>query len=87
MEKYRKNLNNIKEVKLRDFKFKINNRILVTNNFLFKINKKENNLCSYCNLDAESITHLLFHYGTIAKFWKTLKILLERKSTINIQIV
>ena len=54
--------------------FKINNQILVTNTFLFKIKKKENNLCSYCNQEAESITHLLFHCGTVAKFWKTLKI-------------
>ena len=38
---YSKNLNNIKVVKLRDFQFKINNRILVTNTFLFKIKKKE----------------------------------------------
>ena len=37
---YNKNLNNIKEVKLRDFQFKINNRILVTNTFLFKIKKE-----------------------------------------------
>ena len=84
---YSKNLNNIKEVKLRDFQFKINNQIFVTNTFLFKTKKKENNLCSYCNQEAESITHLLFHCETVAKFWKTLKIWLERKSNINIQIV
>ena len=86
-KKYSKNLNYIKEAKLRDFQFKINNRILVTNTFLFKIKKKENNLCSYCNQEAESITHLLFHFETVAKFWKTLKIWLERKSNISIQIV
>ena len=86
-KKYSKNLNNIKEVKLGDFQFKINNRILDTNTFLFKLKKKENNLCSYCNQEAESITHLLFHCGTVAKFWKTLKTWLERKSNINIQIV
>ena len=84
---YSKNLNNIKEVKLRDFQFKINNQILVTNTFLFKIKQKENNLCSYCNQEAESITHLLFHCGTVEKFWKTLKIWLERKSNINFQII
>ena len=69
-KKYSKNLNNIKEVKLRDSRFKINNRTLVTNTFLFKIKKKENNLCSYCNQEAESIIHLLFHCETVAKFWK-----------------
>ena len=46
------------EIKLRDFQFKIINRILVTNIFLFKINKKDNDLCSYCQGEAESIIHL-----------------------------
>ena len=86
LAKYRK-LNNIKEVKLRDFHFKINNRILVTNTFLFEIKKKENNLCSYCNQEAENITQLLFHCETVAKFWKLLKIWLERKSNIKTRIV
>ena len=36
-KKINKNLNYIKEIKLRDFQFKINNRIPVTNSFLFKI--------------------------------------------------
>ena len=42
-KKYSKNLINIKQVKLSDFQFKINNGILVTNTFFFKIKKKENN--------------------------------------------
>ena len=32
-KKINKNINYIKEIKLRDFQFKINNRILVTNSF------------------------------------------------------
>ena len=67
-KKYSKNLNNIKKIKLRDFQFKINNRILVRNTFLFMMKKKENNLCSYSNQEAESITHLLFHCETVVKF-------------------
>ena len=39
-KKFNKNLNYIKEVKLRDFQYKFNNRILVTNTFLFKIKNK-----------------------------------------------
>ena len=35
-KKYSKNLNNIKEVKLRDIQFKINNRILETNTFYLR---------------------------------------------------
>ena len=33
------------EAKLRDFQYKINNKILVTNSFLFKINKTDNLAC------------------------------------------
>ena len=41
------------ETKLRDFQFKINNKILVTNLFLFKINKTDNLACIYCNEQPE----------------------------------
>ena len=85
-KKINKNLNYIKEIKLRDFQFKINHRILVTNSFLFKIKKKDSNRCSYCNQEAETITHLLFHCGKVVEFWKTLKIWLERKANINLQV-
>ena len=37
-----------KELKLQDFQFKINNKILITSYFLWKIGKIDNNLCSYC---------------------------------------
>ena len=69
-KKINRNLTYIKEVKLRDFQFKINNRILVTNTFLSKIKKKkkETNLCSYCNQEAESIIHLLFFCDTATHF-------------------
>ena len=81
-----RNLHNIKEIKLRDFQFKINNRILVTNTFLLKIKKKETNLCSYCNQEAETITHLLFSCEIASNFWKNLKQWFERKANINLQI-
>ena len=80
------NLHNIKEIKLRDFQFKINNRILVANTFLFEIKKKETSLCSYCNQEAETITHLLFSSEIASNFWKNLKQWIERKANINLQI-
>ena len=46
---YNSSIKDIKEVKLADFQYKINNNILVTNSFLFKIKKINNNGCSYCN--------------------------------------
>ena len=40
---------NIKEVKLQEFQFKVNNHILVTISFLLKIKKVDNDSCSFCN--------------------------------------
>ena len=85
-KKINKKLNHIKEVKLRDFQFKINNCILVTNSFLFKIKKKDTNQCSYCNQEAESIIHLLFYCGKVVEFWKNYKTWLARKANINLQV-
>ena len=55
---YNSALNDIKEVKLKDFQYKINNRILATNSFLYKINKIDSNRCSFCKQTIESIKHL-----------------------------
>jgi hypothetical protein len=52
------NLKTIKETKLQNFQFKINNKILVTKSFLFKINKATDELCSYCKQSRETIEHL-----------------------------
>ena len=43
---YNSSIHGINEVKLADFQFKINNKILVTNSFLFKIKKINNQRCS-----------------------------------------
>ena len=43
---YNYSIKDIKEVKLADFQYKINNKIFVTNSFLFKIKKINNNECS-----------------------------------------
>ena len=37
-------INSLKEVKLRDFQYKITNRILLTRSFLHRINKTDDNL-------------------------------------------
>ena len=56
--RYNTNINDQSEVTLKDFQFKINNKILVTKTFLHKIRKVEDNLCSYCNREPETILHL-----------------------------
>ena len=43
-------IRSIKEIRLKDFQYKVKNKILVTKSFLHKINKVDNNICAYCNL-------------------------------------
>ena len=47
-------IKNIKEVKLQEFQFKVS-YILVTKSFLLKIKKVENDRCSFCNQESETI--------------------------------
>ena len=42
-------IKNIQEVKLQEFQFKGYNHILVTESFHRKINKVDNDRCSFCN--------------------------------------
>ena len=47
---YNSLLRELREVKLQEFQFKINNYILVTKSFLFRINKLDNDRCSFCDI-------------------------------------
>ena len=55
---FNKVIRSIKEIRLKDFQYKVTNKILVTKSFLHKINKVDNNICEYCNLQPETIYHL-----------------------------
>ena len=80
---YNTALNDIKEVKLKDFQYKINNRILTTNSFLYKINKIDSNRCSFCEQAIESIKHLFVGCPKVKAFWNTLKNWLQLNGNIN----
>ena len=72
------------EIKLRDFQYKINNKILVTNSFLFKINKVDSEICSYCKEQPEQIHHLFLTCPKVKLFWNELKTWLH--ANINLEI-
>ena len=55
-------------MKLKDFQFKINNKILVTKSFLQKINKTNNKICSLCGEYPETLKHLFFEYEKAKPF-------------------
>ena len=86
MKVYKRNLKYVKEIKLRDFQFKINHRILVTNSFLLKIKKKETDLCSYCHKESESIMHLFARCDLVKEFWENFKRWLTDKINTTLEI-
>ena len=77
---------NTQEVKLKDFQFKINNHILVTKSFLYKINKTDNDRCSLCDRDSETISHLFYHCDKAKEFWSALKNWLQVNGNINLDL-
>ena len=70
---YNSSIKDIKEVEQADFQYKIHNKILVTNSFLFKIKKINNNGCSYFNEHGETIEHLFLNCSKVKDFWNSLQ--------------
>ena len=70
---YNDTIKNIKEVNLQEFQFKVNNHILVTKSFLHKINKVDNDRCTFCSLETETIIHVLFNCNKVKEFWLAMK--------------
>ena len=58
------------ETKLREFQFKILNRIVFTNEKLFRFDMAESDKCAFCQTEVESIEHLLFSCKICSVFWK-----------------
>ena len=80
------NIKQCHEVKLRDFQYKINNKILVTNSFLFKINKIDSDVCNYCWEQLEKIFHLFLLCPKVRTFWNELKVWVYTNADIEISL-
>ena len=83
---YNRVIQKVNEVKLKDFQYKIINRILVTKSFLFKISKVDDNLCEYCKQYPESIYHLFVQCEKVKQFWNQLKDWLSVNSNIHVEL-
>ena len=81
-KKYHSVIKNLNEVKLKDFQYKITNKILVTKSFLYRINKTDDNLCEYCHEQPETIFHLFVQCEETKQFWS----LLNNWSDINMDL-
>lgn len=79
-------IKSLKEVKLKDFQYKVNNKILVTKSFLNRINKIDNNLCEYCHREAETIYHLFIECEKVKQFWGQLSTWLIENSNLSLNL-
>ena len=66
----------VKDTNLRWFQFRILHRILGTNSLLCKMGLKNDNKCSFCSREKETITHLFWDCQYAQDFWDTVKLLL-----------
>lgn len=69
--------------KLREFQYKILNRILYTNQLLYKIGKAESPLCYFCQSELETLEHLLFKCPRIKEFWFEVYLLLSNQNIVS----
>ena len=65
------------DTNLKWFQFRIIHRILGTNYLLTKMRLKQNDKCTFCNIDKETIKHLFWECEHVQYFWDLLKTLLR----------
>ena len=55
------------------FQFKLLHRRIATNDFLFKIGLHENDHCSFCQSETESLIHLFWFCRKTTAFWQVFR--------------
>lgn len=58
--------------KMHWFQYRLTHRIIATNDLLMKMNIRQDNLCTFCNLEQEKIEHLFWHCNVVNQFWDTI---------------
>lgn len=73
-----------KNCKLQWFQYRINNRILATNSFLFKIKKVNCKMCTFCHREEETIEHILWECDCVQAFLDEFQLYIEDKTNFHI---
>ena len=68
-EIYKRPFKSTKSTKLQWFQFRINHRILGTNVLLVKMGVRQNDLCTFCLYEPETICHIFWECNKIQLFW------------------
>ena len=72
--------------KLQSLQYKINHRFLVTNRILFHMNFRDDDVCSLCGADRETILHMFVECPQTKIFWNKLKEWMTEHMRCNIQL-
>ena len=70
--------------KLREFQYKVLNRIVYINNLLHKIGNVNSPLCYFCQSEIETLEHMLFDCRHVNDFWKDIYMLLRNQNTASV---
>ena len=62
-----------KNKKVLDFQYKVLHRVVALNPLLFKMEIKDNDKCTFCNDEKETVQHMLYRCKKVRKFWKQVK--------------
>ena len=57
------------EAKLRWFQFRLLHKTLITNKFMYKINKSDNERCTFCRTTSETLYYLFWDCNILKMFW------------------
>ena len=76
-EKVFHKMSKIKEVKLKWLQMRIIHRILATNVILAKMKITENDKCSFCQKERDSIQHIFWQCEHTKRFWVQFEVLLK----------
>ena len=76
----------IKDVKLQWLQYRIIHRILGTNLLLFKMKIQNNDKCTFCNTESETIEHLFYDCIIVSPIWEIIVSWLNEKLSIELQI-
>ena len=59
-------------------------RILPTNRLLRLMKIRQSDLCSFCDKETESISHLFWECESALRFWKSLSLLVSETNVLRI---
>ena len=68
------------------FQYKILYNILDTREYLFKLKIKDSSICSFCQSNPESISHIFTQCPYVKELWKNVSIWIEKKLQVGITL-